>query len=57
MQHHILRCNIKEIFIYIPHCLITGMFDDDPLELPYMDGLGLEPNHVNPISVKALSKI
>lgn len=48
---------MKEIFIYIPHCLITGMFDDDPLELPYMDGLGLEPNHVNPISVKALSKI
>lgn len=36
------------------HCFITGIFDDDPFELPSLHGLGLEPNHVNMIGIKPL---
>lgn len=36
---------------------ITEIFDDQPLELPWLDGLGLEPSHVNLVSIKSLSEI
>lgn len=42
---------------YLPHYFITGISDDDPLELPCLDGSGLERNHVNLIGIKFSSEI